>query len=267
LPAYEADLALIHDAVRQAGQLAMEMRGGPVKQWQKSDHTPVSDADLAVNDLLHDQLCPARPDYGWLSEESEDSTERLDARRVFVVDPIDGTRGYLAGRPEFAVSVALLEAGQPVIGCVFNPAEDALFQAVRGRGATRNGAPIQTGDRASLAGCRMLGRRDLLTSRRWQPPLPAMELSYVNSIAYRICLVASGAWDAAIALTSKGDWDLAAAGLIAHEAGARLTAHDGAPFVFNQPVPHHPSVVCANDALHAEILRHTKPLPLPGISG
>jgi len=267
LPERKDDLALIAGAVRSAGQLALEMQNSPVKQWIKSDNSPVSEADIAVNDLLLDALMTARPDYGWLSEENDDTSDRLSAKRLFVVDPIDGTRAFLSGKTAYTVSVALVEDGKPVIGCVYNPAEDEFYQAVTGQGASCNGTPIRPSRKAELEGCRMLGKRDL--TKRWpgSQPLPDMELTYLNSIAYRMCLVASGAWDAAVALTDKGEWDLAAADLIAREAGSLCTAHDGAPLVYNQPHPRPPSMICANEVLHAAILEHTKPLNISSQNG
>src|SRR5579864_7381823 len=136
------DAALLTDAVREAGRLALSLFRTELKNWIKGASSPVSEADIAVNDLLEQRLRSATPDYGWLSEESADDDERLGKRMVWIVDPIDGTRGYLAGREDWCVSVALVEEATPVLAAVFAPVTDEFFFAARGQGATRNAEPI-----------------------------------------------------------------------------------------------------------------------------
>ena len=132
------DAALLTDTVREAGALALSLFRTELKNWTKGASSPVSEADIAVNDLLESRLRSATPDYGWLSEESADDEARLDKRLVWIVDPIDGTRGYLAGREDWCVSVALVENASPVLAAVFAPASDEFFFAARGQGAARN---------------------------------------------------------------------------------------------------------------------------------
>lgn len=266
LKAVEAnDLDLVRDATREAGMLAMRYFGADPKQWQKpGDMTPVSEADIAVNDLLHARLMGARPAYGWLSEESADNAERLGAGRLFVIDPIDGTRAFLRGKPHFAVSVAIVEAGRPVIGVLYNPATDEFFEAVPGGGAFLNGTPIRVSDRNEIGGCMMSAPEDMFRHPGWPTPWPKMNFIERNSIAYRIALVAAGMADAAVSLSAKNDWDLAAVDLIVHEAGGLLTSHTGTPLIYNLEVPRHMSLVASGPGLHGSLLERTCPVRLPG---
>jgi myo-inositol-1(or 4)-monophosphatase len=257
------DLDLILEAAREAGALAVSARAAGLKVWSKDGGSPVTDADLAVDTLLKERLTAARPTYGWLSEETADDPSRLATLRQFVVDPIDGTAAYLKGKPWFAVSIAVVENGQPVAGVVFAPALDELYAATAGGGATLNGAAIAPSLTADLDGAAMLGDAKMFAHPAWPTPWPAMRVESRNSIAYRLCLVASGDFDAAIALSPKNEWDLAAADLICQEAGALLTDHKGRGFRYNRPNPLLPSVVCANKALHPLILARVGHIDLP----
>ncbi|WP_165190704.1 3'(2'),5'-bisphosphate nucleotidase CysQ [Caulobacter soli] len=258
-----SDLDLILTAAREAGALALSAREGGLKIWSKDGGSPVTDADLAVDALLKDRLGAARPDYGWLSEETADDPARLSTTRQFVVDPIDGTAAYLKGKPWFAVSIAVVENGRPIAGVVHAPALDETYVATLGGGATLNGAPISPSDTEDLEDAAMLGDARMFVHPSWPTPWPPMRVESRNSIAYRLCLVAAGAFDAAIALSSKNEWDLAAADLICAEAGAALTDHLGRTFTYNRANPLLPSVVCANRALHPLILSRVGHIALP----
>jgi myo-inositol-1(or 4)-monophosphatase len=259
-----ADLDLIREAAQTAGARARVVREAGLETTRKTDGTPVTNADLEVDALLKDVLTRARPDYGWLSEETADDRARLARRRVFVVDPIDGTASYLKGRPWWSVSVAVVEAGRPTAAVVFAPDVSETYEAVAGAGATRNGAPIAPSQMDSLEDCAMLGDAPMFAHPAWRRPWPPMRIENRNSIAYRVCLVACGDFDAAVALSSKGEWDLAAADLIATEAGCRVTSHKGRPLSYNRPVPSHRSMICAGPALHRLILERVEPIDLPG---
>ncbi len=250
----DADRALLAEAVREAGAIAMRYFGNRPKAWDKHPNDPVSEADLAVNDSLKARLLAARPDYGWLSEENEDDGTRLKTRRVWIVDPIDGTRAFLQAKPEFAVSVALVEAGAPLLGAVYNPATEEFFDAVAGRGAALNGAAIFASERKSFAGGRFLASPRTITRYGWREMAPGAEFAEVFSIAYRLARVAAGMADAAISLAAKNDWDIAAADLIVREAGGLCTTEDGGGFRFNGATPRHPSVVASGPRLHGKIL-------------
>jgi myo-inositol-1(or 4)-monophosphatase len=258
-----SDLALIEDAARAVGEVAMAMREGGLKIWSKSGGSPVTDADLKVDTLLKERLGAARPDYGWLSEETADDPHRLTQRRLFVVDPIDGTVAYMKGRPWWAVSIAVVEDGRPVAGVVHAPTLKETFTAVAGEGSYLNGERLRAAETDDLDDCAMLGDAKMFLDPRWPSPWPPMRVETRNSIAYRMCLVASGAFDAAVALSAKNEWDLAAADLICAEAGARVTDHIGRGFVYNDANPRAPSLVCAAPALHPLILARVSHIQLP----
>ena len=232
----------------------------------KADGTPVTNADLEVDFLLKEILTSARPDYGWLSEETADDPVRLGKQRLFVVDPIDGTKSYLRDRPWWTVSIAVVEQGRPTVGVVVAPDPGEIYLATAGQGATRNGDPIAPSAADALEGCAMLADRTMLENPRWRVPWPPMRIESRNSLAYRVCLVAAGDFDAALALSSKSEWDLAAADLIATEAGCRVTTHKGEPLARfgNRVVPATPSLVCAAPALHPLILQRVEPIDLRG---
>ena len=254
-PDYASDTALLEAAVREAGAIARTFFTGRNRARSKADGSPVSDADLAVDRFLTERLRPARSDYGWLSEETEDDPARLSARRVFVVDPIDGTIAFLKGRPHFTISAAVVEGEISVAAAVYNPLTEECFTAVRGAGARLNGAPIRVSGREKLEGCRMLASKTTLRDPCWGgAPWPPMEVATPNSIAYRIALVACGTFDAAITLAGTHDWDIAAADLIVREAGGLISSHAGNIPRYNQVNPIQPSVVAAGRTLHEAIL-------------
>jgi myo-inositol-1(or 4)-monophosphatase len=180
-----------------------------------------------------------------------------------VVDPIDGTLAFIKRKPEFTICAAVVEAGAPVAAAIYNPMTEEMFAAVRGGGATLNGAAIKVTARAELEGCRMLVAQDVIRHPAWPRPWPAMDVGKRASIAYRMALVANGTYDAMMALSSKHEWDSAAGTLIVQEAGGLATAHSGAALLYNQPVPHHRSLICAGPALHAAILERTGSIRLP----
>ncbi len=252
----EADLALLEAAARRAGELATARFGrhGNVRD-KPDDHGPVTDADLAVDRLLRDELSAARPDYGWLSEESEDGPERLGAARVFVVDPIDGTRAYIAGEKAWAHALAVVEAGRVIAGVVHLPLLGLTYAAAEGQGARLNGAPIGASPRVGLDGARMLMNRTHLAPAFWPGGVPEVERLFRPSLAYRLCLVAQGEADASLTFRDTWEWDLAAGALIAREAGAVVSDRWGQPHVFNNPVPLVPGMIVAGPALHAAIMR------------
>jgi myo-inositol-1(or 4)-monophosphatase len=214
----------------------------------------VTNADLAADRLLTQRLRAARPDYGWLSEETADDPARLERRRLFVVDPIDGTRAFLKGRPWWSVAIAVVDDGLPVAAVVFAPEVDETYAAAAGRGATCNGAPIRPSTTATLEDCRMAGDPVVFGHWSWPTPWPAMRVEQRNSTAYRMCLVAAGDFDAAVAPVRKADWDVAAGDLIAREAGCFVGDHTGAGFRYNRARPSQASLICATPALAPLIL-------------
>lgn len=257
------DLALIEAAAREVGVEARRLKAQGLKVWSKAGGSPVTNADIAVDGLLKAMLGEARPDYGWLSEETADDPARLAKRRLFVVDPIDGTAAFFKEKPWWSVSIAVVEDGRPVAGVVHAPDLDETFVAMVGGGAFLNGALIAASDSGAVEGCRMLGDAPMFRHPAWREPWPPMTIETRNSIAYRLCLVADGRFDAALALSGKSEWDLAAADLICAEAGAVSTDHKGRAFAYNRVNPRVPSLVGAAPALHPLILERVRHIDLP----
>jgi myo-inositol-1(or 4)-monophosphatase len=247
------DLKLLESAVRAAGGIARNYYGGDVRRWNKAGGSPVTEADLAVDKFLRETLCAARPDYGWLSEESVDGFARLERPRVFVVDPIDGTVAFLKQRPHFTVCAAVVEAGRPNAGVVYNPITGEFYAGLAGGGATLNGAPIHVSDRSEIEGARMLGPKNLF-AQGW----PRLEVTTLSSIAYRLALVAAGSQDAMISLTVKHDWDLAAADVIVQEAGGVLSDQAGRKLLYNRPTATQRATIAAGPKLHGLLLEHLR---------
>lgn len=256
------DLTLLTQAAREAGQIALDHRAAGLEIQSKAGGSPVTSGDLAVNDFLLDRLRAARPDYGWLSEETVDDPARMKTQRQFVVDPIDGTVAYINNRPWWTVALAVVEAGEPVVAVVHAPALNETFTAERGQGARLNGQPIHASDVERLEDASMLADASLLERPIWEEPWPAMRLERRNSIAYRMALVGAGAFDAAIALGPRWDWDVAAGGLIATEGGAVVSDHGGRPHRFNRRTPQQTSLVCAAPGLHPLIIARCRPIAL-----
>lgn len=239
-------------AVREAGTLALQTFRAQLKSWTKGASSPVSEADLAVDALLRERLLTIRP-AGWLSEETEDDPARLACDEVWVVDPIDGTRAYLAGRPEWAISAALVSRGRPVVAALYAPVLGEMFLAVAGSGATLNGAAINASTGDELAGAKFsAAKRRLDRLAAIEPRIQMMPLT--PSLALRIAWVANGTLDGAFAGPNSHDWDLAAADLLVHEAGGIITTLTGRALIYNQPDPVHEALLAAGRARHAALL-------------
>jgi myo-inositol-1(or 4)-monophosphatase len=248
----EAAATQLKACVREAGALALSMFRKPMNNWTKGEaQSPVSDADIAVDNLLRERLHD--DDIAWLSEESVDDPVRLKARFVWVVDPIDGTRAYIAGFPDWAVSAALVEDGRPVAACLYAPVTAEFFAARVKSGATCNGAPIAATAGAKLSESRIAGPKNLL--ERLAAVAPAFTVvPRVRSLALRLARVAQGDLDIAIAGGNSHDWDLAAADLLVHEAGGAMTPFAGGTVIYNRPVPRHGMLVAAGRDRHAALI-------------
>lgn len=255
------DAALLQDSVREAGALAQSMFRTELKKWTKGASSPVSEADIAVNDLLETRLRGATPDYGWLSEESADDATRLSRRLTWVVDPIDGTRNYLNGHDEWCVSVALVEDASPVLAAVFAPTCDEFFFAARGQGTILNGRPVRATGGTVLDFARVAGPKPLI--ERLKLSLGEIKLHpRIGSLALRLCRVANGGLDAAFAGGNSHDWDLAAADLIVQEADGRMSDLSGDPILYNRREVTHGVLVAAGRDRHASIVAHFRNRPL-----
>ncbi len=255
----DADIDLIRHAARQAGEIAMRhFTSGHTESWQKSPGNPVSAADLAVDHYLKDVLLGARPDYGWLSEETIDDPARLSRRRVWVVDPIDGTRDFLRGRTGFAVSIARVDDGVPTLAALAAPARNDLWLAQLGHGATRNDARVRIANTTALADARVPIDPVNLSAAFWPEPWPATAVEKPNGLALRIAKLAGGEADIFFEGRPAAEWDIAAATLLLREAGGVITDRHGAPLGFNKPDPAIRGIVAAPAALHGEVVRRVE---------
>ncbi len=256
MPDPDADLALLEAAAEEAGAIALRhFRGGREAREKPGGLGPVTEADLEVDRMLRAELLAARPDYGWLSEESVDApAARRAAERVFVVDPIDGTRAFVAGERSWAHSLAIVERGRPVAAVVRLPLLERVYRAAAGRGASANGAAIAASGREGLDDARVLAAAANLHPRHWRGGAPRLERHMRPSLAYRLCLAAEGRFDAMLTFRDAWEWDVAAGDLIAREAGAVVTDRAGCAAVYNNLAPVIPGLIVAGPALHAAIL-------------
>ena len=254
------DAKLLTDTVREAGALALSLFRTELKNWTKGTSSPVSEADIAVNDLISDRLRSATAQYGWLSEESADDEARLGKQRVWIVDPIDGTRGYLAGREDWCVSVALVEEARPLLAAVFAPASDEFFFAERGRGTLLNNVPVHATSGAGIDISRVAGPKPLI-ERLGRTMNEISPHPRIASLALRLCRVAHGRLDAAFAGGQSRDWDLAAANLIVQEANGNMTALSGEAILYNRREVTHGVLVAAGRERHASIIEQFRAAP------
>ncbi len=247
-----SDLTLLIDAALSAGEIATAHWGRSPRTWTKSDASPVSAADLEVDRALRDALLSARSEYGWLSEESPEDPARLERECCFILDPIDGTRAFLKGETNWAVSLAVAQGSRITAAVVHMPAKGRTYTAAAGQGAWLNGTPLSVTGRADPEGARLLASRPTYGAENWRR-LPAFERVFRPSLAYRIACVGEGRADAMLTLRPAWEWDVAAGALVAAEAGARVTDRHGAELHFNTPGRRSQGVLAANPALHAAI--------------
>lgn len=258
-----ADLDLLIAAARSAGDVALGYSGKTARRWDKPDGAgPVTEADLAVNDMLQDTLRAARPDYGWLSEESEDNADRLSHDRVFIIDPIDGTRSFADGSRTWAHALAIAERGIVTAGVVFLPMRDLIFTAEAGQGAQVNGTPITPSRQNSLNAADILATKPNMAATHWKSGrAPDFARAHRPSLAYRMALVAQGRFDGMLTLRPCWEWDIAAGDLILREAGAICTDKAGGQLVFNNPRPKLDGVIAAGPKVHSLIREALSPSP------
>ncbi|WP_187431942.1 Inositol-1-monophosphatase [Roseobacter fucihabitans] len=258
------DLDLLRDAARLAGRVATSFAGKTAQSWDKPDGAgPVTEADLAVNDALEAVLRTARPDYGWLSEESQDTGARLAHDTVFIIDPIDGTRSFVEGSRTWAHSIAIAHQGVVTAAAIFLPLRDKLYSAALGRGAFRNGARLLISPRNDLSGAKVLATKPVMNPEHWPTGLPAFDRAHRPSLAYRLGLVAEARFDAMLTFRPSWEWDIAAGALIVTEAGGLCTDKTGVPLRFNNPEPLLNGVIAAGPALHGDVLAALAPAGAP----
>lgn len=247
---WQDDLHLIVDAAKQAGKVALGyFNQAPEVWWKNEGRSPVSAADFAANETLEAVLRAARPDYGWLSEETDDDEQRLARSTLFIIDPIDGTRAFIGGLDLWCVSVAVVHDGRPVAGVLYAPALDELYEATAEGVARKNGqvltvSPSQQGtSRFAIAEDVLAGFPDELRTR-------IERVKHVPSLAYRIAMVADGRIDGTFVKRNSHDWDLAAADLILERAGGRLVDLAGRDVIYNRPRVSHDELCAAS---HTEL--------------
>ena len=247
------DMALLAEAIAEAGALAATLFRQRLKGWLKPDGSQVSQADLAVDKLLRALLCGARPGYGWLSEETPDDADRLGRSHLWIADPIDGTSAFLSGSDEWCIGVALAIDGQVAASAVLRPLTDALYSATLGQGARLNNAPLVCAPVEGLAGARIIGNRSALARF-----LPAGIIPVTRTplpLLLRFCAVAEGECAAALATASKNDWDLAAGHLILAEAGGVVSDAGGGALRYNRSQAWQKGFVASAPGLHAALIR------------
>jgi myo-inositol-1(or 4)-monophosphatase len=252
----ELDQALVvaRQATLEAGAAISAYFRHSYEIGTKGKDNPVTTADLAADRILRERLTAAFPDDGWLSEETVDDTSRLERRRVWVADPMDGTKEFIKGIPEFAVSVALVVASQAVLGVVYNPSSGELFHARRGGGAFLNDAPIHVTASSDVNNTRIPASRSEFGRGEFDGLAVPLKIVPTGSIAYKLALVAAGRGDATWSQGPKCEWDVCAGALLVEEAGGRVTDLNCRPFRFNQPHPQVNGVVASNGRLHADIM-------------
>lgn len=250
----EADRALLVDAALRAGDIARQFFGNDPAVYDKGDEGPVTEADLAIDAMLHEVLRAARPDYGWLSEETEDGAARLDAEHVFICDPIDGTRAFIEGGKSFSHSLAVARNGVVTAAAVFLPMRDKMYAASLGGGATLNGTAAQVSRTARLENADVLTTKPSLQDKHWPRGVPPVKKSYRPSLAYRMSLVGEGRFDAMMTFRPTWEWDIAAGALIISEAGGIVTDGAGQGLRFNGASAQVNGVMAGASAVHGALM-------------
>jgi len=248
------ELAVAIDAARAAGAI--------VRRWYDSDYTvskkdnksPVTEADIEANDAIQAAITAAFPEDGWLSEESRDLSARLSKRRVWIIDPLDGTREFVEHVPEFAVCIGLVDDGVPVVGVEYNPVREELFAAAQGHGVTLNAAAVAVSSVADLGAARVLASRSEAKRGEWDEFRDTMQVELTGSVAYKLARIAAGKADATFSLTPKNEWDVCAGAALILEAGGRMTDRYGQPLRFNQSKTKLPGLIACNAALYEPIV-------------
>jgi myo-inositol-1(or 4)-monophosphatase len=248
-----ADLELIRAAATRAGEIAMGYFGKRPKITWKGGNSPVTEADHAADDYLRQTLLTARPDYGWLSEESgEHGGEKL-ARRIFVVDPIDGTRAFIDGKDVWCVSIAIVEGNRPIAGVLCCPARGEIYTAAKGQGAYLNGKRLpELKPRNEI---RFAGAKSWLGPDVGAFSQPVTFTSHIPSLAYRIAMIANGSLDGTFVKPDSHDWDLAAADLILGECGGAVYTLDGEEALYAKVNPSHGILIAGAPYVTPEMLQ------------
>ncbi|MBT3251303.1 MAG: 3'(2'),5'-bisphosphate nucleotidase CysQ [Candidatus Marinimicrobia bacterium] len=232
-------LEITQFACLKAGAEIMKFYKSQYNITDKGYHNPVTDADFAANTSIHDILRNEYPGYGWLSEETADSQERLSRTRVWIVDPLDGTKEFIEGVPNFVVSIGLVENGIPILGVLYNPVTQEMMDAARGMGARYNGSPVTCSNKTKLNESSVVISRSETRKGLWKGTESWFsEQAHIGSVAYKLGLTASGKYDSFATLRPKNEWDVCAGHVILKEAGGLLlNLADKSERMYNQPNP------------------------------
>jgi myo-inositol-1(or 4)-monophosphatase len=249
---YDEELSTAERAAREAGRIIAHLFKGKFDVHEKSKNNPVTTADLEANRKIREIIQGRFPDDGWLSEEDRDSASRLASSRVWIVDPIDGTKEFIEGVPQFAVSIGFVVGGRPKVAVIYNPVEERLYRAATGRGTELNGERIHVTSRHDVQGALLLVSRSE-PLRKFQVFVDLCEIQSVGSIAYRLAKVAGGEGDGTLTFRSIHEWDVCAGALMVEEAGGKVVDGNGKTLAFNQRETRHHAIVAANDRLADEI--------------
>ncbi len=256
----EADLTLLQDAALAAGEIALKYFRADPETWDKGGgQGPVTEADLEIDRMLRHELLAARPDYGWLSEETEDNTARLHHDHVFIIDPIDGTRAFINGEQSFSHSLAIARRGQVVAGVVHLPVRAQTYAARAGAGASLNGAAINVSGCTDIDAAQVLGARPNFDAGNWRGGAPGWKRHFRPSLAYRLALVGQGRFDAMLTLRAAWEWDVAAGDLIVTQAGGAVSGARGEATSYNNPTPQLSGMIAAPKNLHTGIVDRLMP--------
>ena len=255
---WDRELRIVTEAITTAGAEALRLASQGFEIHIKPDRSPVTSADLAVNGILQDRLLEAFPDDGWLSEESPDDPSRLEKARVWVIDPIDGTKAFISREPEFCISVALIEAGRPVVAAIFNPSTNELFSARQGGGLLLNDEPASWLEHPAT-------RHPMVALSPWEHEIgryTSLEAQTANrpmrSIAWALALAASGRIHAVATCEPENEWDVAAGTLLIEETGGTMTDGSGQRLEFNRPDPRYRGIVATHPACPDPVQRHLR---------
>jgi myo-inositol-1(or 4)-monophosphatase len=249
---YAEELITAERAAREAGQIIAGLFRGKFDVHEKSRNNPVTTADLEANRKIREIIQGKFPEDGWLSEEDGDDTRRLASSRVWIVDPIDGTKEFIEGVPQFAVSIGFVDDGRPKAAVIYNPVEGRLYRASAGQGAELNGNPIHVGPRREIHGALLLVSRSE-PLRKFQVFVDLCEIQSVGSIAYRLAKVAGGEGDGTLTFRSIHEWDVCAGVLMVEEAGGKVVDGGGKALAFNRRESKHHGIVAGNQLLTDEI--------------
>ncbi len=251
---FDAELELARKAALAAGEIL-------ARHWNRHSYTvgskgrdnPVTSADLEADGAIKQMLSPAFPGYGWLSEETADSGDRLKCRRVWIVDPLDGTKEFIQGVDEFAVAIALAEDGIPVVGVTYNPIKREMYWAARGSGCHLGRKRVHVSRTGDLARATILASRSELSRGEWEEIKRTTIVKPTGSVAYKLALVAAGHADATFTHSPKSEWDIASGAALIAEAGGRMTDIEGRELRFNQALVTIGGLIASNGVLHEQL--------------